>query len=147
MGSKKAVQARQTNKSEWTQLALGHNNRLPGGIGDPPGGGPRVAVATPPPKPTLTQTFNRAANNIVTKKQIEMLRKKLSQNRHTLEFTPLGSVSKEINTKRDRFIQRKIHKLHKQLSEEKGLKKKFAKAQQKSKAVVQFNRASQGMGM
>ena len=147
MSKRKATQARQTNSTEWAQLAFGQGSKPSGGGGGRFGGRGRGAAAIPPREPGLTPTFNDAASDIVTKRKIELLRRKQSQNRHTLEFDPLGSVNKALDRTKDRIVQREISSLTRQMSKQKGLKKKFAQAQEKGKATVQFNRASQSMGM
>lgn len=112
----------------------------------PPVQPPRVAVAGSPRKPTLTEIFNRAARNyhhreIATKRQIELLKRQMSQARHTYEMTPLGSVTRSCNPNRDRQLQRRIDALQTRLDRHQGLKKTFSKACRQVSRKQQFNRS------
>ena len=136
-------------RTSWQQLALSSDF----------GGRPplRAVAAAPPRKPTLTQTFNAASkkphlSSAVsqgdTKKQVEALRKKMSQPRSTLEMSPIGSVNRARNPERDRKLVKTMATLTKQLAEKKkGLKETFALAQKKGQLKQSFNRSSGGMGM
>ncbi len=125
-------------------------------FGMPPIRPPRLASAGMPREPSLTEKFNRAAKQPklsaavirpVTKKQIDALRRKMSQQRPTLEFGVMGSVNNARNPKRDRLLLQTMAAMRKQLNARKGLKNDFALAMKKGEAKGQFNRASKGIGM
>jgi len=76
---------------------------------------PRLsAAATPPPRPTLTETFNQAAD---PKVQIKLLRRKLSRPTPTLEYGVKGSVVRSLTPRRDRQIQATIEALSRAMSQ------------------------------
>ena len=139
-------------RADWQALAMG------GGLGGtPPGGrGPRVAVAGEPRKPSLTQTFNAAAKKPVLhdvskspvyKRQIEVLKRQMSQPRHTLEMTPLGSVLRSRNVEKDRRLMETMTALTERLGKQKGLSKRFATAEKKGQLKAHFNKSARGLGM
>jgi hypothetical protein len=126
-------------------------------IGLPPRQPPRVAMAGCPERPTLTQIFNRAARGvqlnsghgqIASKRRIELLERQRSQPRHTLEYTPLGSVRSSWNPEKERSISGEIAALKTSLARQQGLSTKFQHAARRTTLSYTFNQAaSRGMGM
>lgn len=138
-------------RPSWQQLALSTEFD-----GIPPGGANRTATGSPPGKPTLTQMFNAAAKKPVlhdtsrqpvSRQQIAVLQRQMSQPRHTSEMTPLGSVLRSRNVEKDRRLTETITALTERLNKQKGLKQRFAMAEKKGHAKKQFNQAARGMGM
>ena len=147
MNHRKASHARMSNNNAWTQLAYGSDGQPPGGVG-------KVAVAIPPRDPTLTEKFNAAvkkpvlydaAKGPVYRQLINILQRQRSQPKHTLEMTPMGSVTRGINPNKDRSISAAIDYITARLDRYNGLTKHFARAVNKGYAKAQFNRASQGV--
>ncbi|MCA9026700.1 MAG: hypothetical protein KDA86_15945 [Planctomycetaceae bacterium] len=94
--------------------------------------------ATPPPKPTLTEIFNNAAD---PREQIAALRRKLSSLPPTLEYGVKGSVVRAINPERDRQIQKTINALSQALDvkSQQTMKQKF-NLKQSNQITPIFNR-------
>ncbi|WP_153558157.1 hypothetical protein [Roseimaritima sediminicola] len=108
----------------------------------PPGGTP-LAIDTGSRKPeTLTEKFNRAAD---PRDQLPALRRKMSQPKATLERTPFGSVSRSINTERDKRIAETIKAMTQILSKKRQAEMKV-KLGEKNQIKKTFNKAS-GMSM
>lgn len=80
---------------------------------------------------SMTQT---TAPRPASVRQIEALKKKLSQPRLTLDRTPLGTVTSSYDPRRDRKLMQTIREMQAQLKSHKG------------KAKTDFNRAA-GLGM
>ena len=143
-------------KDQKARQASRQRHAIANDYGMPPIRPPRLAVAGKFDEPTLTEIFNRAAKQPklsavviqpVTKKQIEDMRRKLSQPRPTLEFGVMGSVNNARNPNRDRSLLQTMAAMKKQLDARKGLKNDFARTVKKGEAKGQFNRVSKGMGM
>jgi len=105
---------------------------------DPPGG--------------LTPKFNAAAKHLgkkqsksipVSKRQLEVLKSKLSRTAHTHEMTPHGNVVGSYDPARDRRIRHNIKAIQKALSKRQDMARNaFKKAQLQNKAKQAFNRSS-----
>ncbi|QDU80736.1 hypothetical protein Pla110_24690 [Polystyrenella longa] len=140
-----------SNQAAWQQLAASS------GFNGLPPKGPSLTSSEPPAsKPTLTQTFNASSkqstesSNLVqpvTKKQIEALRKEMSQPKPTLEMSPLGNINGARDPEADRKIMQTINALTEQLGKKKGLKDQFALADKKSQLKTSFNQAANDRGM
>lgn len=143
-------------RNAWQQLSVetGHSGGISGG--SPPGGVGRAAMGMPPSDPSLTHKFNQAAKKPVLydasqqpvyKQQIDLLKRQLSQPRHTNEMSPLGSVLRSRNVEKDRRLMHTMAALTERLNKQKGLSQRFATAKKKGHAKQQFNQAARGMGM
>lgn len=140
--------------AKYTQLALQFDG------GSPPGGIPLAGVGMPPYDPSLTEKFRRAAKQPVLhdasrgpdyQKQIDLLRRQMSQPRNTFEMTPQGSVNKTINRNRDRWLQQTIDaltalKAHQQ-SFQKTPRQRLGLAARAGEAKRDFNHSAKGLGM
>lgn len=146
--------ARRAPDNRYTQLALGFQG------GGPPGGKTPTFSEATPHKPTLTEIFNRSASQPVLpgdssepnyQKQIDALRRQMSQPKNTLEMTPMGSVNKVINRQRDRWLQQTISALTElkklQQTQQKTPEQQLGRAVRAGDAKRDFNRAAKGLGM
>lgn len=143
-------QARRTNENALTQLAFGFDGN------SPPGGRARVAAASPPQEPTLTEIFNKAAKKPVLhdaskggdyQQKIDALRRQMSKNVNTYEMSPLGTIHSSINRDRDHWLFKTMTALQQEMSKGNDQQKRLGLAAQKGEAKKQFNRAAKGMGM
>ena len=148
MTQSRSNQVRKYSPAQWQQLAFGFN-------GQPPGGRTPVAAASPPGSPTLTEIFNSAAKKPVLhdaskgpdyKQRIDLLRRQMSQPRHTYEMTPLGSVMRSRNVEKDRRLLHTMSALTEKMNQQQKLMQQFSKAAKQGQAKQQFNRAAKGFG-
>ena len=154
MSDRSRHRARQTQENRYAQLAFGFE------ANSPPGGIARPAAASPPRRPTLTEIFNWSAKQPVLhdaskgpdyQKQIDALRRQMSQPKNTYEMMPLGSINKAINRNRDRWLQQTIDALTElknlQQCQQKTPKQRLGLAARAGEAKRDFNRAAKGIGM
>lgn len=134
-------------KAEWQQLATGE-----GGARMPPRTPTEGLTVEPPDDNSLTRKFNRAADptqkEMGPEKQIDMLRRKMSQPKATLEMGMRGSVTRAYQPNRDRRIAKQIANLVSQMqkAEKQVAKSKDIKLGESNQLTPKFNRAS-GMEM
>jgi len=146
MRQRDSQRAHKFNKEAIQQLA-GDGNQKPPIV--------MAADVSPPEGSNLTEKFNRAAKGTVLhngksgpdyKKQIDLLRRQMSQARNTLEMSPMGSVNRTINQQKDKWLVQSLAALTKQMSNDNRQQRGLGLEVRKGNAKRAFNQAAKGLG-